>query len=70
MTGFTWAAGDLVRYQRVPHKVIAIHLDGTVTLSGPRGLRTVDSLTLTPARKGDRLVVLSGAAPHRKAGTR
>lgn len=59
MTDFTYAAGDVVRLDRVPHRVVAIHLDGTVTLSGPRGARTVDSLRLSPARKGDVVEALS-----------
>lgn len=67
---FHYAEGDLCRYQRVPHKILAIHLDGTVTISGPRGLRTVDSSTITPPRKGDRLVVLSSPPPTRRAGAR
>lgn len=70
MSEFIYAAGDTVRYQRVPHRVVVIHLDGTVTIAGPRGLRTVDSSTLTPAKKGDRLVVLTAPAPARRAGAR
>lgn len=70
MTDFTYTEGSVIRYQRVPHKVIAIHLDGSVTISGPRGLRTVDSSTLTPARKGDVVVTHSAPPPPRRAGTR
>ncbi len=68
---FVYAEGEVVRLDRVPHKVVAIHIvDGTVTLIGPRGLRTVDSLRLTPARKGDRVELLSSPSFTRRKGTR
>lgn len=64
---FTYAEGSVVRLDRVPHKVLIIHLDGTVTLSGPRGARTVDSSRLTPAHKGDVVEALSAPGWNRKA---
>lgn len=56
---FTYAVGDVVRLDRKPHKVTTIHLNGSVSLVGPKGLRTVDASRLSPARKGDVVVTLS-----------
>lgn len=67
MPDFTYQEGSMVRLERVPHRVITIHLDGTVTLIGPRGLRTVDSLRLTPARKGDRVETISAHTTRKTA---
>ncbi len=67
---WTYCEGSIVRIGRVPHKVIAIHLDGSVTVTDGLNVRTVDSSTLTPGRKGDTVVSYSQAAPARKRGER
>lgn len=66
---FTFSEGQIVRLDRVPHKIIRIHLvDHTVTLVGPRGLRTVSSDRLKPARRGDTVVTLSSPGFTRRGG--
>ena len=70
MSDFTFTEGQTVRLDRVPHKVVSIHIDGTVTLIGPQGLRTVDSFRVTPAKRHDRVVTNSAPPPARRRGTR
>lgn len=70
-TAFTYAEGDMVRLENRPARVKVIHLNGTVTCWTDYGLRTVNSLSLTPAKNGDELIPLPNEwRARRKAGTR